>query len=70
MANNNPLPWIQTRKGLYRHCYKGMRYEVVATVRHSETLEPMALKRALCGENGLWVRLAAMSRIAQPLAFL
>lgn len=37
-----------------------MFYEVLATVRHGETLEPMALYRALCGEHGLWVRPAAM----------
>ena len=45
--------------GLYRH-YKGNLYEVVDTVRHSETLEPLTLYRALYGEQGLWVRPAAM----------
>ena len=30
------------------------------TVRHSETLEPLTLYRALYGECGLWVRPAAM----------
>ena len=45
--------------GLYRH-YKGNLYEVIETVRHSETLEPMTLYRALSGERGLWVRPAAM----------
>lgn len=55
-----PLPpLIETRKGRYRH-YKGRLYEVVGTVRHSETLEPMTLYRAFYGENGLWVRPAAM----------
>ncbi|MDO9197873.1 DUF1653 domain-containing protein, partial [Rhodoferax sp.] len=49
----------ETRKGQYRH-YKGLRYEVIATVCHSETLEPMTLYRALYGEHGLWVRPAAM----------
>jgi len=29
-------------------------------VRHSETLEPMTLYRALYGQRGLWVRPAAM----------
>ena len=48
-----------TRPGQYRH-YKGLRYEVIDTVRHSETLEPMTLYRALYGEQGLWVRPAAM----------
>lgn len=35
-------------------------YEVIDTVRHSETLEPMTLYRALYGKRGLWVRPAAM----------
>ena len=52
-------PLTSTRKGQYRH-YKGLRYEVIDTVRHSETLEPMTLYRALYGERGLWVRPAAM----------
>ena len=50
---------IVTAPGLYRH-YKGNLYEVLDTVRHSETLEPMTLYRALYGEQGLWVRPAAM----------
>ena len=50
---------IVTEPGLYRH-YKGNLYEVLDTVRHSETLEPMTLYRALYGEHGLWVRPAAM----------
>jgi len=52
-------PLTPTRKGQYCH-YKGMRYQVIDTVRHSETLEPMTLYRALYGEQGLWVRPAAM----------
>jgi hypothetical protein len=52
-------PLIETPLGQYRH-YKGGLYEVVGTVRHSETLEPMTLYRALYGEQGLWVRPAAM----------
>ena len=50
---------ITTPPGRYRH-YKGNLYDVVGTVRHSETLEPMTLYRALYGEHGLWVRPAAM----------
>ncbi|MCY7371066.1 MAG: DUF1653 domain-containing protein [Polaromonas sp.] len=50
---------IETPTGRYRH-YKGLHYEVLATVRHSESLEPMTLYRALYGERGLWVRPAAM----------
>lgn len=57
---DTPLPaLIETPPGRYRH-YKGMEYEVLGTVRHSETLEPMTLYRALYGEHGLWVRPAAM----------
>ncbi len=48
-----PLP--ELAPGRYRH-YKGGEYEVVAIVRHSETLEPLVLYRALYGERGLWVR--------------
>ena len=52
-----PLPELPT--GRYRH-YKGGEYDVIGTVRHSETLEPMVLYRALYGARGLWVRPAAM----------
>lgn len=45
--------------GIYRH-YKGNRYEVLAVARHSETLEPMVVYRALYGEGGVWVRPAEM----------
>jgi hypothetical protein len=45
--------------GLYRH-YKGQRYRVLGTARHSETLEPLVVYQALYGERGLWVRPAAM----------
>ena len=50
---------VVTPPGQYVH-YKGGRYEVLDTVRHSETLEPLTLYRALYGECGLWVRPAAM----------
>ncbi len=57
---NDELPPLhRTPPGRYRH-YKGLLYEVIDTVRHSETLEPMTLYRALYGERGLWVRPAAM----------
>ena len=45
--------------GKYRH-FKGMEYELIGIARHSETLEPMAVYRALYGDGGLWVRPAAM----------
>ena len=58
--NTNDLPALmETPPGVYRH-YKGLMYEVVGTVRHSESLEPMTLYRALYGQRGLWVRPAAM----------
>ena len=59
MSDTDLPPLIETPPGLYRH-YKGLMYEVVGTVRHSESLEPMTLYRALYGEQGLWVRPAAM----------
>ena len=52
-------PLVVVTPGLYEH-YKGGRYQVLDTVRHSETLEPMTLYRALYGQRGLWVRPAAM----------
>jgi hypothetical protein len=52
-------PLIITRPGYYRH-YKNLLYQVLGTVRHSESLEPMTLYKALYGEQGLWVRPAAM----------
>jgi len=58
MSNILP-PLIVTELGLYRH-YKGLLYEVVGAVRHSESLEPMTLYRALYGEKEMWVRPAAM----------
>lgn len=59
MSDNTLPAMIHIPPGLYRH-YKGQMYEVIDTVRHSETLEPMTLYRALYGERGLWVRPAAM----------
>ena len=58
MSDDLP-PLITTPPGLYRH-YKGLLYEVMGTARHSETLEPLTLDRALYGAHGLWVRPAAM----------
>jgi hypothetical protein len=59
LMNSELPPLIETPPGLYRH-YKNLPYEVIGTVRHSETLEPMTLYRALYGEKGMWVRPAAM----------
>lgn len=59
MTDETLAPMVETRKGKYRH-YKNLPYEVLGTVRHSETLEPMTLYRALYGDHGLWVRPATM----------
>ena len=45
--------------GIYRH-FKGNEYELLYVAKHSETLEPMVVYRALYGERGVWVRPAAM----------
>ena len=47
------------KKGFYRH-FKGNRYELIDFAKHSETLEPMVVYRALYGEYGLWVRPLSM----------
>lgn len=59
MNDQDLHPIQETPVGFYRH-YKGGLYEVIGTARHSETLEPMTIYRALYGEHGLWVRPAAM----------
>jgi hypothetical protein len=46
---------MKLEKGLYRH-YKGNLYEVMMTVRHSESEEWMVVYRALYGDAGMWVR--------------
>ncbi len=45
--------------GRYRH-FKGNEYRVIGMAKHSETLEDMVVYQALYGEQGLWVRPAAM----------
>ena len=50
---------MEIKPGKYRH-FKGNLYEVIGTARHSETLEPVVVYRALYEEGGLWVRPAAM----------
>ena len=49
----------ELKPGRYRH-FKGKEYEVVGVAKHSETLEPMVVYRALYGEGGLWVRPLSM----------
>jgi hypothetical protein len=70
MSELPPLPEVPL--GRYRH-YKGQLYDLIGVVRHSETLEPLALYRPLYGIAGLWVRPYAMffetvrvDGIAQP----
>lgn len=50
---------MEIKKGMYRH-FKGNEYEVIATAKHSETMEDMVIYKALYGEGGLWVRPADM----------
>lgn len=57
--NDLPLLPLEPAPGRYRH-YKGGEYEVVGLARHSETLEPLVVYRALYGAGGLWVRPASM----------
>lgn len=63
MSGHDLPPLIPITPGLYRH-YKGGWYEVIDTVRCSETLQGMVLYRALYGDGlekgGLWVRPADM----------
>lgn len=47
--------------GRYRH-FKGGEYQLLCVARHSETLEPMVVYRALYGAGDVWVRPAAMWR--------
>lgn len=57
---DEPLPTLPPiAPGRYRH-YKGLDYEVLGVVRHSETLEPMVLYRPLYNDSGMWVRPYAM----------
>lgn len=50
---------MELKPGIYRH-FKGNQYELIGTARHSETLEPLVVYRALYGDRGLWVRPATM----------
>ena len=50
---------MEIKPGKYRH-FKGNHYEVIGIAHHSETMEDLVVYRALYGEQGLWVRPAAM----------
>ena len=66
-APASDLPELPTlAPGRYRH-HKGGEYEVIGVVRHSETLEPMVLYRALSSGSGLWVRPFAM--FLEPVSY-
>ena len=49
----------QIKTGKYRH-FKGNEYEVLCIAKHSETLEPLVVYRALYGKGEVWVRPARM----------
>lgn len=49
----------EIKLGKYRH-FKGNEYEVIALAKHSETLEPLVVYRALYGAGEVWVRPASM----------
>lgn len=46
-------------KGIYRH-YKGNLYELLSVAKHSETLEPVIVYKALYDGREVWVRPAKM----------
>ena len=46
---------MEIKKGIYQH-YKGNRYEVLDTARHSETEEWMVVYKTLYGDFSTWVR--------------
>ena len=50
---------MDIKLGKYRH-FKGGEYEVIGIAKHSETLEPMVVYKALYEGGGLWVRPASM----------
>ena len=45
----------EPKPGIYRH-FKGNEYQLLYIAKHSETMEPMVVYRALYGEGGIWVR--------------
>lgn len=61
---------MELKPGKYRH-FKGGEYELLYVAKHSETLEPMVVYRALYGEGGVYVRpyemfASAVDRVKYP----
>jgi len=52
-ATNHPKP------GIYEH-YKGGRYLVLSTAKHTETEEYLVVYKTLYGDQSLWVRPLSM----------
>ncbi len=50
---------MELKPGIYRH-FKGNYYRLLFLAADSETQEPMVVYQALYGEQGYWVRPAAM----------
>ncbi len=50
---------MEIKVGKYKH-YKGNEYMVLYIAKHSETLEPMVVYKALYGSGEIWVRPASM----------
>lgn len=50
---------MEIELGKYRH-FKGNEYEVLSVAKHSETLEPMVVYKALYGDGEIWVRPLSM----------
>lgn len=49
----------EIKLGKWKH-FKGGEYEVIGIAKHSETLEPMVVYRALYGDGCLWTRPLSM----------
>ena len=50
----SPTP-ATVEPGIYQH-FKGARYEVIGTGRHSETEEPLVFYRKLYDDYSFWIR--------------